>query len=113
MNIGTKIRKLRLEKKLSQDELADKLNVAQRSISNFESNKTTPDFILMQKVCEIFDVGLEYFIEENPINNHVNKAEYCNIGCTNGYVNKDSNETILNLIKRIEELESFLKKNTN
>jgi transcriptional regulator with XRE-family HTH domain len=35
MNVGTKIRKLRLQNKMSQEELAYKLNVAQTSISNF------------------------------------------------------------------------------
>jgi transcriptional regulator with XRE-family HTH domain len=110
MNIGTKIRKLRIENKLSQDELAVKLNVAQRSISNFESNKSIPDFLIMQKICDIFQVDLGYFSEENPINNHIIKPKNCNIGCTNGYVNKNSEEVITNLLKRIENLEGLLKK---
>ena len=46
MSVGTKIRRLRLQNKWSQEELAHKLNVAQTSVSNFESNKTIPDFFL-------------------------------------------------------------------
>ena len=49
MSVGTKIRRLRLQNKWSQEELAHKLNVAQTSVSNFESNKTIPDFLVMQK----------------------------------------------------------------
>ena len=37
MSVGTKIRRLRLQNKWSQEELAHKLNVAQTSVSNFES----------------------------------------------------------------------------
>ena len=61
MSIGKKIRGLRLQHKLSQEELAYKLNVAQTSISNFEADKTIPDFLLMQTVCEIFDVDPKLF----------------------------------------------------
>ena len=63
MSVGTKIRRLRLQNKWSQEELAHKLNVAQTSVSNFESNKPIPDFLVMQKVCEVFEVGFEYFVE--------------------------------------------------
>ena len=65
MSVGTKIRRLRLQNKWSQEELAHKLNVAQTSVSNFESNKTIPDFLVMQKVCEVFEVGFEYFVEKD------------------------------------------------
>lgn len=87
MSVGTKIRRLRLQNKWSQEELAHKLNVAQTSVSNFESNKTIPDFLVMQKVCEVFEVGFEYFIEENSTNNNVEKAKNCNIGCNTGIIN--------------------------
>jgi transcriptional regulator with XRE-family HTH domain len=36
MNVGTKIRKLRIKNKMSQEELADNLKIAQTSVSNFE-----------------------------------------------------------------------------
>jgi transcriptional regulator with XRE-family HTH domain len=64
MSIGTKIRRLRVRNKMSQEELAFKLNVAQTSISNFEADKTVPDFVIMQQIGEVFEVGLEYFIDE-------------------------------------------------
>ena len=112
MSIGTKLRKLRLQNKWSQEELAHKLNVAQTSISNFEANKTLPDFIVMQKVCEIFDVGFEYFIEKdkekyvfkNNENNNivVGKIEVLNNNMPEGILE--------NMLKRIEHLEKSIKK---
>jgi transcriptional regulator with XRE-family HTH domain len=112
MSIGSKIRKLRILQRMSQEELAYQLNVAQTSISNFESNKTIPDFLVMQKVCEVFKVSFEYFIEENTTNNNNNieKAENCNIGFNTGIVNTIPEDIIENMLKRIISLENTLSK---
>ena len=111
MSVGTKIRRLRLQNKWSQEELAHKLNVAQTSVSNFESNKTIPDFLVMQKVCEVFEVGFEYFIEENSTNNNVEKAKNCNIGCNTGIINTMPEGILENMLKRIELLEKIIQQN--
>ena len=111
MSVGTKIRRLRLQNKWSQEELAHKLNVAQTSVSNFESNKTIPDFLVMQKVCKVFEVGFEYFIEENSTNNNVEKAKNCNIGCNTGIINTMPEGILENMLKRLELLEKILQQN--
>lgn len=111
MSVGTKIRRLRLQNKWSQEELAHNLNVAQTSVSNFESNKTIPDFLVMQKVCEVFEVGFEYFIEENSTNNNVEKAKNCNIGCNTGIINTMPEGILENMLKRLELLEKILQQN--
>ena len=111
MSVGTKIRRLRLQNKWSQEELAHKLNVAQTSVSNFESNKTISDFLVMQKVCEVFEVGFEYFIEENSTNNNVEKAKNCNIGCNTGIINTMPEGILENMLKRLELLEKILQQN--
>ena len=111
MSVGTKIRRLRLQNKWSQEELAHKLNVAQTSVSNFESNKTIPDFLVMQKVCEVFEVGFEYFIEENSTNNNVEKAKNCNIGCNTGIINTMPEGILENMLKRLELLGKILQQN--
>ena len=109
MSIGTKIKRLRSQHKMSQEELAFKLNVAQTSISNFESNKTVPDFLVMQKLCKEFDVDFEYFIEDTTNVNNVEKAENCNIGCNTGIVNTLPEGILENMLKRIENLENLNK----
>ena len=111
MSVGTKLRKLRLQNKLSQEELAHKLNVAQTSISNFEANKTIPDFFVMQKVCEVFEVGFDFFLEDNQTINNVKKAENCNIGCDTGIINAIPEGILENMIKRIELLEKLIQQN--
>jgi transcriptional regulator with XRE-family HTH domain len=113
MSVGTKIRRLRLQNKWSQEELAHKLNVAQTSVSNFESNKTIPDFLVMQKVCEVFEVGFEYFVENENEKYVFKKNQNNNIVVGKIEVlNNNMPEGILeNMLKRLELLEKILQQN--
>ena len=54
MKLGNKIIKLRKEKKLSQEELADKIGVSRQTISNWELNITKPDVSQLKKFSKIF-----------------------------------------------------------
>lgn len=54
MELGNKIIKLRKREKLSQESLADKLNVARQTISNWELNITKPDINQIKKISKIF-----------------------------------------------------------
>lgn len=110
MSVGTKIRKLRLQHKMSQEELAHKLNVAQTSISNFEANKSIPDFLVMQKVCAFFEVDFDYFIEKNKDKYVFKKNENNNIVVGKiEILNNAMPEGILeNMLKRIEAIEKRL-----
>ncbi|WP_445721581.1 helix-turn-helix domain-containing protein [Flavobacterium sp.] len=104
MSVGTKIRKLRLQHKMSQEHLAHKLNVAQTSISNIEADKSIPDFLVMHKICKIFNVNFDYFVEEKKINK-VKKVTSSNIGCTNETINTMPEGILENMLKRIEAIE--------
>lgn len=63
MNIGKKIRLLRIENDLSQKELANLLNVSYYIVSNLELNKTEPDIELIRKLCVIFNISADEFLE--------------------------------------------------
>lgn len=60
--IKTTIKKLRVEKGLTQDELAEKLSVTRQAVSNWENGKTQPDIETLTKLAEIFDVSVEKII---------------------------------------------------
>jgi len=63
MNIvSNSIKKLREEKGMTQDELAEKLNVTRQAVSNWETGKTQPDIETLTKLAEIFDVSVERII---------------------------------------------------
>lgn len=69
MNIGTKIKNLREEKHISQNDLAFQIGVSQGTLHNIESgNSKKVDFLLMDKICKFFDKDFEYFLDSKIIN---------------------------------------------
>lgn len=59
MNIGNQIKTRRTELSLTQDELAEKLNVSRSAISNWETEKNYPDLQLIVMLSEVLDVSLD------------------------------------------------------
>ncbi|MBK3494755.1 helix-turn-helix transcriptional regulator [Viridibacillus sp. YIM B01967] len=58
MDIGTKIRSLRLSKGVSQKELSEGI-CSQGMLSQIEKNKHTPNFHLLAKICKKMEVKLD------------------------------------------------------
>ena len=56
MNLGEKIFELRKEKKLTQDDVAEKLNVTRQTVSKWETNQSTPDFDKINPLCDLFEI---------------------------------------------------------
>lgn len=56
---GERIRKLRIEKGLSQEALADRLHVVRQTVSKWEKGFSVPDADLLQRLADVFDVPLE------------------------------------------------------
>ena len=49
--IGKFICELRKEKNMTQQELADKLNVTDRAVSHWENGRRLPDYSLLSELC--------------------------------------------------------------
>lgn len=56
--VGSFIASLRKEKQMTQEQLAEKLGVSNRSVSRWENGYTMPDLSLMQCICEVFHITL-------------------------------------------------------
>jgi transcriptional regulator with XRE-family HTH domain len=66
-SVGFKIKKLREQKEMSQEDLAFQLEVSQSYLSKIENGSIEKlDFIFMQKVAEFFKVEPQYFWKEIP-----------------------------------------------
>lgn len=57
-----KLKELRMEKNLSQTELAQKLNVSQRSVSHWEIGSRQPDFETLELLANFFEVSADYLL---------------------------------------------------
>lgn len=62
MNIGRLIKELRIDMKLTQTELAKKLNTTQDTISLWELGKSYPDIFSLVKLSKIFNVSTDYLL---------------------------------------------------
>jgi len=60
--VSDSIKKLRKEKKLTQDQLAEQLHVTRQAISNWEIGKTQPDVETLTQLAKIFGVSVERII---------------------------------------------------
>ena len=56
MTIGERLLKLRKEKNISQEELANILDVSRQTISKWETDQTNPDFDKIVPLCEYFGI---------------------------------------------------------
>ena len=66
-NIGKFITELRKEKNMTQQELADKLFVTDRAVSNWENCRRLPDISLLKELSNIFNVTIDEVISGRRI----------------------------------------------
>lgn len=62
MSLGQRLIELRKEKKLSQEEVAGKLNVTRQTVSKWETDQSTPDFDKILPLCELYGISTEELI---------------------------------------------------
>jgi repressor LexA len=66
MSIGEKIKKLRLQKGIKQEELAKKLNISRQSISHYETGRAIPSIDVLKLLADYFGVTVDYFLTDKP-----------------------------------------------
>ena len=67
MSLRTKIRELRLRDRLSQEELAEKLEVTRQTIISLEKGRYNASLLLAHKIASFFDLRIEevFLFEED------------------------------------------------
>ena len=75
--IGKFISKLRKKKNMTQEQLAEKLGVSNKSISRWENGKTMPDYSLLKDICIELDTNINELMSGEKIDNenYIIKAE--------------------------------------
>ena len=65
MTLGQKIAILRNAMKISQEQLAEKLEVSRQSVSKWESDKTTPEVNVILQLASIFNITLDDLLRDD------------------------------------------------
>ena len=61
--IGEFLKGLRKEKNLTQEQLAEQLNVSSRSVSRWETGRNMPDIGLLAELAKLYDVSIPEIID--------------------------------------------------
>lgn len=75
MTLGEKIQRLRNREGLSQEQLAEKIEVSRQSISKWELNQSTPDLEYIIQLSNIFEVSVDYLVKDEIENTEESISE--------------------------------------
>ena len=62
--IAKNIQKLRQEKGMTQLDVAEKLNYSDKTVSKWERGESLPDIVVLKTLADLFQVTLDYLVEE-------------------------------------------------
>ena len=65
MSLGGNIQYLRKQKKITQEQLAEKMNVSRQTVSRWESDEVTPELGKIVELSELFSCKLDALVREN------------------------------------------------
>lgn len=110
MVIGTKLKQAREAKRMSQEELALILKTTQKTVSNWESDKSIPSLDYLSKIETVLEVDILPWLAEKGIvfNQHNEKGDNAAI------INKNLSEELKEQYeKRLEEKDESIEQLKN
>lgn len=63
MTIAEKIKKLRKDNNMTQEDLSEKLNVSRQTISKWETNVVIPDADNIVSICKLFNITTDELLD--------------------------------------------------
>ncbi|MFN8274114.1 MAG: helix-turn-helix domain-containing protein [Flavobacteriaceae bacterium] len=108
IRIGSRLRKLRLEKGYKQEYIADVLKVSQKTYSNMENDKTAISLDTLKKIAEEYKIDLlDLLTPDTPIIQNNTAIE--NSTFQSGIIINQLSEELINQIKeRVEDLKQII-----
>ncbi|WP_042346428.1 helix-turn-helix domain-containing protein [Bacillus massiliigorillae] len=73
MSLGEKLKKGRLDKKLSQADVADQLNISRQSISKWENGYNYPDIDNLILLSKLYEMSTDELLHEKERESQLNK----------------------------------------
>ncbi len=71
MNFGKKLLDARKKANLSQEEIAEKLNITRQTVSKWESNETVPNINQVKLLAKIYKISLEELLNYNKVDEEI------------------------------------------
>ena len=102
-NIGGNIKKLRAEKGVTQEQLAQRLSITCQSVSKWENNVTSPDLYLLPAIAGYFEISIDELFQPN-MQGYKNKAARL-------FALYEHRRTTQNFVKAAAEFEKLIEDN--
>ena len=78
MNFHKNLQMLRKERKISQEKLAEKLNVSRQAVSKWENQEAYPEMDKIIAICKIFNCSMDELLNANMESERKNKSTFIN-----------------------------------
>jgi transcriptional regulator with XRE-family HTH domain len=109
MNIGNKLKSLRVEKRFEPLDMALKLGISETTYRRYERNEASPDLNMIEKIATILDKNVLELIP-NEFVSQVNTFKKDGVGLAYHYSVNQLSEKVIELYdKRLEEKDAIIK----
>ena len=71
-----RLKQLREERNITQQELADQLSCSQQSINNYENHGTQPDIDMLCRMADFFNTSVDYLIGNTNVRDPYSLAKF-------------------------------------
>jgi len=107
--VGSFLRELRKEKQLTQEQLAERFGVTNRSVSRWETGSNMPDLSILVELADFYDVDIRDIIDGERKGEDMNKEEKERLQLVADYAETEKNTLLMRLrIFSIVELVSLI-----
>ena len=102
-----RLKELRKNYNMTQEELANKLGIVRTAIANYETGRTNPDPETLSIIANIFNTTTDYLLGRTDVNKSVEEILY---NASNHSYENDISQKIHNLSpESLEDLEAYIK----
>lgn len=104
-SIGNKIKRVRIQKSLTQEKIAEKLYMTPAGFGKIERGETDITLKKLEQICEALEVSVFQIIsldDKNVFNVNDNALQYGTLGYMN-HIHSEKNETTLKLFETLKE----------
>ena len=78
MKIGVKLKEARLQAGLTQENVAEEIQVTRQTISNWETEKSFPDIVSVIKLSTLYNISLDKLLKgDEEMIEHLEKSTNC------------------------------------
>ena len=95
--VGSFLRELRKEKQLTQEQLAERFGVTNRSVSRWETGSNMPDLSILVELADFYDVDIRDIIDGERKGEDVNNEEKERLQLVADYAENEKNILLMRL----------------